>query len=53
MKQMVNSVGGGGPQKKRKRVAQILLESYALFAKDEETLVAVKMVLGSAIRSSI
>jgi hypothetical protein len=36
----------------RKSVAQILRASYALFAKDEETVMAVKMVLGSAIRSS-
>jgi hypothetical protein len=52
MKQIVNSVGVSGPQKKRRSVAQILRESYALFTKDEETVMAVKMVLGSAGRYS-
>ena len=52
MKQTVNSVGVSGPRKKRRSVAQILRESYALIAKDEVTLMAVKMVLGSAIQYS-
>jgi len=49
MEQMVNIAG---PPKKRRTVAQILRALYALFAKDEETLMAVKMILGSAIQSS-
>ena len=52
MKQMVNIAGVSGPPKKRRTVAQILRALYALFAKDEETLMAVKMILGSAIQSS-
>jgi len=47
MKQGVNRISGSGPQKKRKSVAQILRASYERFAKDEETHMAVKMVLGS------
>jgi hypothetical protein len=48
MKPSVNRISGSGPQKKRRSVAQILRDSYALFAEDEETLVAVKLVLGAA-----
>jgi hypothetical protein len=52
MKQMVSDGGVNGPRKKRRSVAQILRESYALMTMDEETLMAVKMVLGSAIQFS-
>jgi hypothetical protein len=47
MKQRVNKINGRAGQGKRISVAQILRASYALFAKDEETYMAVKMVLGS------
>ena len=47
MNPSVNKISGDGPQKKRKGVAQILRASYALFAQDEETVMAVRMVLGS------
>lgn len=53
MKQPVNKVCRSGPRKRRRSVAQILLASYALFAKDEETLMAVKKVLGSASQSNV
>jgi hypothetical protein len=52
MKATITRISRSEPQTKRKSVAQILRASYALFAKDEETVMAVKMVLGSAIRSS-
>lgn len=46
MKQMVKRSRSSEPQRRRKSVAQILRESYAFFSKEEDTLVAVKMVLG-------
>jgi hypothetical protein len=46
MKQMVKRIRTSEPQKRRKSVAPILRASYALFSKEEETLMAVKMVLG-------
>jgi hypothetical protein len=51
MKQTIKGVGGSESQKKRRSVAQILRESYALFATDEETLMAVKVVLRSGVRT--
>lgn len=50
MKSPIDRISGSGTQKKRKNVGQILRASYERFAKDEETRMVVKLVLGSASR---
>jgi len=51
MKRMVNKIGGGGPQKRRRSVAQILRASYERFANDKETLIALRAVLGQGAKA--
>jgi hypothetical protein len=51
VKRKINRIGGGGPQGRRKSVAQILRASYERFATDKETLLALKAVLGQRVKA--
>jgi hypothetical protein len=52
MKAIIDKISGNRRQMRRKSVGQILRASYERFAKNEEAMMAVKLVLGSGIESS-
>jgi len=51
MKRTVNKIEASGSSRRRKSVAQILRASYERFAKDEETVMAIKAVLGQRVKA--
>ena len=51
MKQPTHRISGSGSQRQRKSVAQILRASDEQFAKDEESMVVVKLLLGSGVKA--
>jgi len=50
MKRSVARAAGSGQRKRRKSVAQILRASYERFANDQETMMALKAVLGQGVK---